>query len=407
MYPRKQEVQLGRFVRIPVLMHATTITNKIETSRNQQKMMLMNKICYPLLLLVVLFSFVQSRLIADENQENRKKAIIFGATGQDGTYLTELLLSKNYEVHGVARHAIMPGTTSARKFTSDHYFFHIGDVTNYSNVIHLLRSVQPDEIYNLAAQSRVQISFDQPEETAETNGLGTLRILEAIRMLGLEKKTKFFQAASSEVYGMVKETPQTEKTPFYPSSPYGVAKLYAYWITVNYRESYGMYACNGILFNHESPLRGESFVTRKISLGACRYKLGFQDILYLGNLDAKRDWGYAKDYVEAMWLMLQQDIPDDYVISTGEAHSVREFAEQAYKEIGVEIEWHGEGIEEYAINKRTREIVIKVDPQFYRSTGTDVLLGKSEKAQRVLNWKPKTSFQELVKIMVEADCARH
>lgn len=355
----------------------------------------MNKLFYFFLAIISLLNSAQAET------HDRKKALIFGATGQDGTYLTEFLLAKDYEVHGVARHLSLPGGQSAN--TSPNYFFHAGDVTNYANVINLIGAIQPDEIYNLAAQSAVKASFDQPEDTAEINAMGTLRILEAIKMLGLEKKTKFFQASSSELFGSTKESPQTEKTPFYPRSPYGVAKLYGFWITVNYRESYGIYTCNGILFNHESPFRGESFVTRKITLGACRYKLGLQKVLYLGNLDAKRDWGYAKDYIEAMWLMLQQEQPDDYVIATGESHTVREFVELAFKHLDINIEWHGIGVDEYGINKKTGEILIKIDPAFYRPNEVDILLGNPEKAEKNLNWKPKTKFSELVKIMIKAD----
>jgi GDPmannose 4,6-dehydratase len=263
--------------------------------------------------------------------------------------------------------------------------------------------IQPDEIYNLGAQSHVKVSFELPEYTTEVDALGTLHILEGVRLLGLAKKVKFYQASTSELYGLVQEVPQTEKTPFYPRSPYGVAKLYGYWITRNYRESYGIFACNGILFNHESPLRGETFVTRKITLAACRYALGLQEVLYLGNLDAKRDWGYAKDYVEAMWLMLQYEEPEDFVIATGVAHSVREFVELAYKEVGVEIEWQGSGAEECGFDKQTGKAIVKVDPRYYRPAEVEFLLGDAEKAHRFLNWKPKTSLEELLKIMMKAD----
>lgn len=364
----------------------------------------MKKIFYFICILFAL-SIIQINLVAEESQNSLKKALIFGVTGQDGNYLAEFLLNKNYEVHGVGRKVSHISNNSLFKHISNdpHFIFHVGDITNSSNLLHLIGNIQPDEIYNLAAQTHVKVSFDSPEDTAKINALGTLHILEAIRLLGIEGKVKFFQASSSELFGLVQESPQTEKTPFYPRSPYGVSKLYAYWITINYRESYGIFACNGILFNHESPLRGEDFVTRKIALSACRYKLGLQKILYLGNLDSKRDWGYAKDYVEAMWMMLQQDKPEDYVIATGEAHSVREFVELAFKELNVEIEWHGQGAGEYGINKETGEVVIKVDPKYYRPNEIDVLLGKSEKAEKVLQWKPKTSFQELVKIMIEAD----
>jgi GDPmannose 4,6-dehydratase len=338
-----------------------------------------------------------------------KKALIFGITGQDGAYLTEFLLNKNYKVHGVIRQSSLANTARLDSFIQDSaifnqsLFLHYGDLTDSMSVFELIQRIHPDEIYNLAAQSHVRVSFDLPEYTAEVDALGTLRILETIKLLDLVKKVKFYQASTSELYGLVQETPQTEKTPFYPRSPYGVAKLYGYWITVNYRESYGIFACNGILFNHESPLRGETFVTRKITLAACRHKLGLQDVLYLGNLDAKRDWGYAKDYVEAMWRMLQQDKPDDYVIATGETHSVREFVELAFKELDIEIEWQGEGIEEQGINKETGEIIVKIDPKYYRPSEVDFLLGKAAKAEKILKWKPKTSFKELVKIMIEAD----
>lgn len=338
-----------------------------------------------------------------------KKAIIFGITGQDGAYLTEFLLNKNYEVHGVIRQSSLPNTSRLDSLIHNisvfnkRLFLHYGDLTDTMSIFALVQSIQPDEIYNLAAQSHVRVSFDLPEYTAEVDALGPLRILETIKLLNLSKKIKFYQASTSELYGLVQETPQTEKTPFYPRSPYGVAKLYGFWITVNYRESYGIFACNGILFNHESPLRGEIFVTRKITLAACRHKLGLQDVLYLGNLDAKRDWGYAKDYVEAMWLILQQEKPEDYVIAAGETHSVREFVELVFKELGIEIEWHGEGVNEYGINKETGQVIVKIDPQYYRPSEVDLLLGKAEKAEKNLNWKPKTSFKELVKIMVEAD----
>ena len=346
-----------------------------------------------------------------KNQENAhpKKAIIFGITGQDGAYLTELLLEKGYEVHGVVRQSSVPNTGRLdslihdRSIYTKRLFLHYGDLIDPISLIEIIQLVQPDEIYNLAAQSHVRVSFDIPNYTAEVDALGPLRILEAIRQLGLSKKIKFYQASTSELYGLVQETPQTEKTPFYPRSPYGVAKLYGYWITVNYREAYGMFACNGILFNHESPLRGEGFVTRKITLGVCRHKLGIQDVIYLGNLDAKRDWGYAKDYVEAMWLMLQQDQPDDYVIATGESHSVREFVELAFKHLDIEVEWHGEGVDECGVNKETGEIIVKIDPQHYRPSEVDFLRGKSLKTETIFQWKPKTSFKELVTIMMDAD----
>src|SRR5436305_897017 len=321
-----------------------------------------------------------------------KKALITGITGQDGAYLAELLLKKGYEVHGVKRRTSLFNTDRIDHLYQDphererKFILHHGDLTDSSSLIRIIQQVQPDEIYNLAAQSHVAVSFEEPEYTANADGLGALRLLEAIRILGLEKKTKFYQASTSELYGLVQETPQRETTPFYPRSPYAVAKMYAFWICVNYRESYGIFACNGILFNHESPLRGEAFVTRKITLAACRHKLGLQDILYLGNIDAKRDWGYAKDYVEAMWLMLQQDQPDDYVIATGKTHSVREFVELAFNELDIEIEWRGKGVEEYGINKTTGEMIIKIDPKYYRPNEVDFLLGKAEKAEKILKW---------------------
>lgn len=334
----------------------------------------------------------------DSSREPKKKALIFGVTGQDGTYLKVLLLSKNYEVHGVSRTA---STTISEG--NPHYFLHSGDVSNSATVFKLIQSIQPDEIYNLAGVSSVKVSFDSPEETGKVNAIGTLQILEAIRLLGLEKRVKFFQAASSEMFGLAQECPQTEKTPFHPRSPYGVSKLYSYWITVNYREAYGIFACNGILFNHESPLRPETFVTRKITLAVCRYKLGLQQVLYLGNLDVMRDWGYAKDYVEAMWLMLQQDQPDNYIIATGETHSVREFVELAYKEVGVEIEWSGQGLDEHGIDKSNGSIIVRIDPKLYRPSEVNFILGNPLKAEKILHWKAKTKFADLLKIMVDAD----
>ncbi len=336
----------------------------------------------------------------------RKKALIFGVTGQDGAYLVEFLLKKNYEVHGVKRRSSSLNTGRVDSFYRDphnasDFFLHYGDLVDSANVIHLLQTIQPDEVYNLAAQSHVKVSFELPAYTGQVNALGTLNVLEGIRSLNL--KAKFYQASTSELYGLVQEIPQSEKTQFYPRSPYAVSKLYGFWITKNYREAYGIFACNGILFNHESPLRGETFVTRKITRAACRYVLGLQDTLYLGNLDSKRDWGYAKDYVEAMWLMLQQDQADDYVIATGETHSVREFVELAFKELGVLIEWHGEGVEEYGVDSQNGNIIVKVDPRYYRPTEVDLLLGDPRKAEEVLHWTPKTKFQELLKIMIQAD----
>ncbi len=337
-----------------------------------------------------------------------KKALIFGVTGQDGAYLTELLLNKNYEVHGVKRKSSMLNTGRIDKFYEDpqhskRFHLHYGDLTDASNITLLLQSIQPDEVYNLAAQSHVKVSFELPSYTSQTNALGVLNILEGIRSLGLTHKTKFYQASTSELFGLVQEIPQSETTPFYPRSPYAVAKLYAYWATINYREAYDMFACNGILFNHESPLRGETFVTRKITQAVCRYVLGLQDVLYLGNLDSKRDWGYAKDYVEAMWLMLQQDKPDDYVIATGETHSVREFVELAFKELGVDIEWHEEGVNEYGTDTKNGNVIVKVDSRYYRPTEVEFLLGNPAKAAKKLNWTPKTKFHDLLKIMVQAD----
>jgi len=283
---------------------------------------------------------------------------------------------------------------------------HYGDLTDSTNLIRIIQETQPDEIYNLAAQSHVQVSFDTPEYTANSDAVGTLRLLEAIRILGLEKKTKFYQASTSELYGKVQEIPQSETTPFYPRSPYGAAKLYAYWVTVNYREAYGMFACNGILFNHESPIRGETFVTRKITMAVVRIKRGLQDKLYLGNLDAKRDWGFAGDYVEAMWLMLQQDEPDDLVIATGETHSVREFVELAFGEVGIEIEWRGEGVNEVGVDAATRDVLVEIDPRYYRPTEVELLLGDPTKAKEKLGWEAKVGLEELVKMMVEGDLGK-
>lgn len=341
--------------------------------------------------------------------EEKKKALIFGVTGQDGAYLTEFLLQKNYEVHGVKRRASSPNTGRIDRFYEEaqtntpRFVLHYGDITDPANVVNLIRLVAPHEIYNLAAQSHVKVSFELPYYTGQVDALGTLNILEAIRLLGMEKKTKFYQASTSELFGLVQETPQKETTPFYPRSPYGVAKLYGFWITKNYREAYPIFACNGILFNHESPLRGETFVTRKITLAVARQKEGLQDCLYLGNLDSKRDWGFAKDYVEAMWLMLQQDQPDDYVVATGETHSIREFVELAYHEIGVDIEWRGKGAQEYGVNKETGKVMVRVDPRYYRPTEVDLLLGNPEKAKRILGWAPKTTFKELLRLMLESD----
>ncbi|MBU4524532.1 MAG: GDP-mannose 4,6-dehydratase [Desulfomicrobium sp.] len=338
-----------------------------------------------------------------------KKALITGITGQDGAYLAEFLLAKGYEVHGIKRRASLFNTDRVDHLYQDpheqgrRFFLHYGDLTDASNLIRIIQQVRPDEIYNLAAQSHVQVSFETPEYTANVDALGALRMLEAIRILGLEKTTRFYQASTSELYGLVQEVPQTEKTPFYPRSPYACAKLYAYWITVNYREAYGMYACNGILFNHESPLRGETFVTRKITRALARIYLGLQDCLYLGNLNALRDWGHAKDYVEMQWLMLQQDTPDDYVIATGEQHSVRDFVQAAARELGMTIEFSGEGVDEKGINPANGKTVAAVDPRYFRPTEVETLLGDPSKGKEKLGWKPKITFRELVAEMVRAD----
>ena len=341
-----------------------------------------------------------------------KKALITGITGQDGSYLAEFLLNKGYEVHGILRRSSSFNTGRIEHLYNDEYiedmhneknfYLHYGDITDSTNVIALIQKIQPDEIYNLAAQSHVKVSFEIPEYTANVDALGTLRILEAVHLLGLD--TKIYQASTSELYGLVQEVPQSETTPFYPRSPYGVAKLYGFWITKNYREAYGIFASNGILFNHESPRRGETFVTRKITLAAARIKLGKQKKLYLGNLNAKRDWGHAKDYVECMWLILQNDKPDDFVIATGEMHTVREFCDLAFKEVGINLRWEGEGIDEVGINDETGEILIEVDPQYFRPTEVDQLLGNPAKATKELGWNPtKTSFETLVKEMVRED----
>jgi len=336
----------------------------------------------------------------------RKKALIFGVTGQDGAYLSEFLLNKGYEVHGIKRRSSLLNTMRIDHLYKDlhdadkRFILHYGDVTDSTSIIYLIQKIQPDEIYNLAAQSHVKVSFDLPFYTAAVDALGTLSILEAIRILGLEKKTKFYQASTSELYGKVQEIPQTESTPFYPRSPYAVAKLYGFWITRNYREAYDIFACNGILFNHESPLRGETFVTRKITRAVVRIKFNLQDALYLGNLDAKRDWGHARDYIEAMWLMLQQDQPDDFVIATGQAHSVREFTELAFEQIGIEIAWRGEGTDEVGYDKKTGNQLVLVDPRYFRPTEVEILVGDATKAYNMLNWRPRVSFQELVEEMV-------
>lgn len=334
-----------------------------------------------------------------------KKALITGITGQDGSYLAEFLLKKNYEVHGVLRRSSSPNTERINHIYDDeNLHLHFGDLTDSNNLTYLVKEIGPDEIYNLAAQSHVQVSFETAEYTGEVDALGTLRILEAVRLAGLENKTRIYQASTSELYGKVQEVPQSETTPFYPRSPYGVAKLYGFWITKNYRESYDMFASNGILFNHESPRRGETFVTRKITLAAARIKKGLQNKLYLGNLDAKRDWGFAKDYVECMWLILQADKPDDFVIATGEMHTVREFVDISFKEVGINLEWSGSGINEKGIDKNTGEVIVEVDERFFRPAEVEELLGNPLKAKETLGWNPtKTSFEELVKIMVQSD----
>lgn len=360
-----------------------------------------------------------------------KVALITGITGQDGSYLAEYLLEKGYVVHGIKRRASIFNTSRIDHIYEDPHaesprlVLHYGDLTDSSNLIRIIQQVRPDEIYNLGAQSHVAVSFEEPEYTAQVDGLGTLRVLEAVRLLGLGYKTRIYQASTSELYGLVQHTPQTERTPFHPRSPYAAAKIYAYWITVNYREAYGMYACNGILFNHESPRRGETFVTRKITRGLARIALGLQDCLYLGNLDAKRDWGHARDFVEMQWLMLQQDEPDDYVIATGEQHSVREFVERCAKELGIGIRWEGQGVEEVGLVDTVRkdeskdmrqvntsritdnvspgDIIIRIDPRYFRPTEVESLLGDASKAKEKLGWVPRTSFEELVKEMMEHD----
>ena len=338
----------------------------------------------------------------------QKIALITGITGQDGAYLADFLLKKGYVVHGIKRRASLFNTDRIDHLYQDphvsqrNFILHHGDLTDSTNLIRIIQQVQPDEIYNLAAMSHVAVSFETPEYTANADGIGTLRILEAIRILGLEKKTRFYQASTSELYGLVQETPQKETTPFYPRSPYAVAKLYGYWITVNYREAYGLYACNGILFNHESPLRGETFVTRKITRALARIKLGLQECLYLGNMDALRDWGHARDYVEMQWLMLQQETADDFVIATGVQYSVRQFVDTAAKELGIDIKWAGQGVDEIGTDQHGK-VIVKVDPRYFRPTEVETLLGDPTKAKEKLGWVPKTTFLELVTEMVRED----
>jgi len=338
-----------------------------------------------------------------------KKALVTGITGQDGSYLAELLLSKGYEVHGIKRRASSFNTERIDHLYQDphvdnrNFILHYGDLTDSSNLTRIIQQVQPDEIYNLGAQSHVQVSFEVPEYTANSDAIGTLRLLEAIRLLGLEKKTRFYQASTSELYGKVQEIPQRETTPFYPRSPYGVAKLYGFWIVKNYRESYGIYACNGILFNHESPRRGETFVTRKITRAAARIKLGLQDKLFLGNIDAKRDWGFAGDYVEGMWRMLQQDEPDDFVLATGETVTVRDFVAMSFKELGINLKWTGKDVDEKGIDESTGKAVVEIDPAYFRPAEVEILIGDPSKAKEKLGWMPKIKLPELVKMMVEED----
>jgi len=340
-----------------------------------------------------------------------KRALITGITGQDGAYLAELLLKKGYEVHGIKRRASLFNTDRIDHLYEDPHVsgarltLHYGDLTDATNMLRIIQQVQPDEIYNLAAQSHVQVSFETPEYTANADGLGTLRILEAMRILGLESRTRFYQASTSEMFGLVSESPQSERTPFHPRSPYGVAKLYAHWITINYREAHGLYACSGILFNHESPIRGETFVSRKITRGLTRISAGLQDCLYLGNLEARRDWGHARDYVEAQWLMLQQPRPQDYVIATGRQHSVRDFVEKAAALLDLPLEWRGRGPEEVGVNRHTGQTLVRIDPRYLRPTEVDTLLGDASRARAELGWAPRVGFDELVREMVESDLA--
>ena len=338
-----------------------------------------------------------------------KKALITGITGQDGAYLAEFLLKKGYEVHGIKRRSSLFNTQRIDHLFHDvhdeglPFYLHYGDLTDTSSLIRVIQQVQPDEVYNLGAQSHVKVSFDSPEYTAEADAVGTLRLLEAFRILGIEKNVRFYQASTSELYGLVQEIPQKETTPFYPRSPYAVAKMYGYWIVVNYREAYGIHASNGILFNHESPLRGETFVTRKITRAAARISVGLQSKLFLGNMDSLRDWGHARDYVEMMWMMLQQPEPDDYVVATGEQHSVREFVELSFKEVGIDLDWQGTAEDEKGICRKTGKVLVEVDPKYYRPTEVETLLGDPTKAKEQLGWVPKVTFTELVKEMVASD----
>jgi GDPmannose 4,6-dehydratase len=355
------------------------------------------------LLLILGFAFSFYGLAADG-----KIALIFGVTGQDGAYLSEFLLEKGYIVHGIKRKSSSFNTRRIDRFYNhpaykNQFFLHYGDLTDPLAVLRIIQKIEPDEIYNLAAQSHVKVSFEMPGYTAQADAMGTLNILEAIRLLEQKKKVKFYQASTSEMFGLVQETPQSENTPFYPRSPYAVSKLFSHWITKNYREAYGIFGCSGILFNHESPLRGETFVTRKITRFVAKQALGSDDVLFLGNLHAKRDWGYAKDYVEAMWLMLQQDQPDDYVIATGQTTSVKEFVELAFQEIGIQIQWEGEGLEEIAKDSSTGKILVRIDPRYFRPAEVDLLIGDATKAKKILGWTPKTSLKQLVQIMVQKD----
>lgn len=375
----------------------------------------MNLLCYVILALSVLcssalYARVPGKIEGESMIKKSKVALITGVTGQDGAYLSELLLSKGYEVHGIKRRSSSFNTGRINHIYEDlhavknpRFILHYGDVTDSTNIIRIIQEVQPDEIYNLAAQSHVHVSFETPEYTANADAVGTLRILEAIRLLGMTKRVRFYQASTSELYGKVQAVPQSETTPFYPRSPYAAAKLYAYWITVNYREAYGIFACNGILFNHESPLRGETFVTRKITRAVAHIYYGLQEKLYLGNLDAQRDWGYAPDYVYAMWLMLQQDTPDDYVIATGVSHTVREFIECAFAEVGIIIEWRGNGVDEKGYDAATGKELVAIDPEYFRPTEVELLRGDPSKAHKKLGWQSSVEFAELVHIMMQHD----